>query len=195
MWSKQDFVKWFLDLSDVDRDTYANSFLDVEASKGGSHPEGYPLVVLAKTYNSTTQGKVGLSVQGFRVDDGASGVASGPTSLVLTGLRASVEYRSNIAIFFADPSKQFTDVMDTGVTVQVFDATGAQIASQGVGLGQGRPFAQLSIDSLVKDKPGDLSSMSVVIDSISGSELIAAYATVIDNRTGDATLDKASPLQ
>lgn len=188
----RDFVKEFLNLADSDRETYANSFLDIETTVDANHPNGHPLAVLAKTYNVTQNGKVGLSVQGFRTQDGASGTAGANKALVLTGLRSTSDYRSNVAIFYADPSKRLPG--EVGATVRVFDALGQEIASQGLGLRSARPFAQLSIDSLVKDKSGDLSSLSVVIDSISGTDAIAAYSTVIDNKTGDATLDKAESM-
>jgi hypothetical protein len=42
--------------------------------------------------------------------------------------------------------------------------------------------------------PGDLSRLSIVVDNIDDGVTIAGYATIIDNKSGDATFVKAQPV-
>jgi len=54
-------------------------------------------------------------------------------------------------------------------------------------------FTQVNDDVLFAGVTGDLSSMTVLVEGVSGSAPIAAYATVIDNVSGDAILIPGQP--
>jgi hypothetical protein len=53
---------------------------------------------------------------------------------------------------------------------------------------------QVSAGTLFNGVPGDLSRVSIVVDNLDDGATIGAYATIIDNTSGDATFVKATPV-
>ena len=54
-------------------------------------------------------------------------------------------------------------------------------------------FSQVNNETLFDGLPSDLSRLSIVVDNIDDGVTIAGYATIIDNKSGDATFVKAQP--
>ncbi len=186
--SWDDFVNVWLTykgfISVADTTSYANSYLDISPSVGDTNSD--PLVVLGETYNATPAGHVGLQIPGYTPLDGVSSTGA-YKRLALTGLASTASYRTNVALFViaGTPGKwanvhvlsaQGTDLRDIPVFV---DSTG---------------FTQVGNATLFGGLSGDLSRLSIVIDNIDAGATIGAYATVIDNTSGDSTFVKATPV-
>jgi hypothetical protein len=165
-----------------DATSYQNTFLDVSPGDADSDP----LVVLGETYNSTPAGHVGLQIPGYTPIDGASSTGA-YRRLALTGLDSTASYRSNLSLFAlaGTPGKwanihvlsaDRTDLRDIPVFV---DSNG---------------FTQVGDGTLFGGLSGDLSRLSIVIDNIDAGVTIGAYATIIDNTSGDSTFVKATPV-
>lgn len=184
-----DFVKARLPVSDGDDTSYTDSFVDVAQDDGG--PE--PLLLMGRTYNLQTSGSTGLQVKAFGPADTAS--AAGPKRrLYLTGLRSSTDgttgFRSNVALFLGTPGAQGTAQVD----VKVLDGSGDVKGTTRVTLSAGQPFVQLGDRSLFGGASWDLSTITVVLEVVSGTEPVAAYATSLDNVSNDAVFLPAAPL-
>jgi hypothetical protein len=182
--SWDDFVKVWLtakgDITVDDAKSYQDSFLDV--SPGDAN--GDPLLVLGETYNSQPTGPVGLQLSGFTDLDGSSKTGAGKR-LLLTGLASNTDFRTNVAFFLTSGTSGYFNVRvlsDTGVTLKTF----------GWNLSDSSPFKQFS-DSDLFGGVNKSDRMSIIVDSFDGSSPVAAYATIIDNTSGDATFVKAQP--
>jgi hypothetical protein len=135
---------------------------------------GGDLLVGSRTYNDQAEGTYGQFIAGFPEDEA---LLSGDQGL-LTGLSHGADYRTNIGLASACGAP-----ISVGVTLHAAD--GAPIGQTTVDL------APYSYDQ-VTDIFGDLSSEDVehgfaVVESSSPGAWYFAYASVIDNRTGDAT--------
>lgn len=166
-----------------DATSYQNSFLDISPSVGDADSD--PLVVLGETYNATPSGHVGLQIPGYTPLDGASS-GGAYTRLALTGLASTAGYRTNLALF--------TLAGTTGkwATVHVYSARGTDLKDLPV-MVDVTGFTQVSNATLFGGIPGDLSRLSIVIDNIDAGMTVGAYATIIDNVSGDSTFVKATP--
>jgi hypothetical protein len=183
----EDFVKaWLPAGTDLDTTEYSNSYVDITPADSNTEP----LLVLGQTYNDQPGGSVGFQVPGFTSSDAVNG--SGATKrLTMTGLSSGTSYRTNVAVFL--DKLGVTDV-SAGATIRVVDATGHVVRSIPFGLSDtSGSFTQVNDDVLFGGLAGDLSNMTIVIDGISGTAPIAAYATVIDNTSGDAILIPGQP--
>src|ERR1035437_1185775 len=182
--SWDDFVKIWLTVKGGipvdDSMSYQNSFLDV--SPGDSNSD--PLVVLGETYNDTPNGHVGLQVTGFTDLHGASKTGSSKR-LLLTGLASNTDFRTNVAFFLTSGTSGYFNV-------RVLSDTGATLKTFGWNLTDSSPFKQFG-DSELFGGVNKSDRMSIVVDSFDGSSPVAAYATIIDNTSGDATFVKAQP--
>jgi len=162
--------------------SYGNSYIDVAPASGD--PNQDPLLVLGETYNSQPTGPVGLQLSGFTDLDGGS-KTSANKRLLLAGLASSDDFRTNVAFFLTSGkggSFNFRVLSDTGVTLKTF----------GGNLTDSSPFIQFS-DSDLFGGVNKTEGMSIIVDSFDGSSPVAAYATIIDNTSGDATFVKAQP--
>ena len=167
---------------------YQDSFVDVAPAAGDQNQD--PLLVLGETYNSQPGGPVGLQVSGFTDLDGGSATGAG-RRLLLTGLVSNAGFRTNLAFFLTSASGFATNGASASFNVRVISDTGATLKSFGVSLSDSSPFNQINDPDLFKNV-AKTDWMSIIVDSFDGSP-VAAYATIIDNKSGDATFVKAQP--
>jgi len=181
--SWDDFVKLWLtvkgDIPVDDAKSYQDSFLDV--SPGDSNLD--PLLVLGETYNAQPTGPVGLQLSGFTDLDAGSKTGAGKR-LLLTGLASNADLRTNVAFFLTSGTRG-------SLNLRVLSDTGVTLKTIGWDLTDLSPFKQFS-DSELFGGVNKSDRMSIIADSFDGSP-VAAYATIIDNTSGDATFVKALP--
>jgi hypothetical protein len=184
--STDDFVSFWLNANFIpvsDAVSYQNSFLDISPAVGDTNSD--PLVVLGETYNATPGGHVGLQIPGFTPLDGASSTGA-YKRLTVTGLASTTAYRTNLALFVVAGS------VGKWVNVHVYSPQGTKLRDIPVFL-DATGFAQVGNSALFGGLSGDLSRLSVVVDNIDPGVTVAGYATVIDNTSGDATFERATP--
>ncbi len=184
--SWDDFVSVWLSVKGpipVDDETsYQNSFLDISPAPGDANSD--PLVVLGETYNDTPNGHVGLQIPGYTPQDGASRTGAN-RRLALTGLASTTVYRTNLALFvIAGTTGKWVDV-------HVYSLEGTKVRDIPVYVDG---FSQVNNGTLFGGLPGDLSQLSIVVDNIDDGVTVGGYATIIDNKSGDATFVKAQPV-
>ncbi|MBK6406019.1 MAG: hypothetical protein IPF66_13785 [Holophagales bacterium] len=182
-------MKFWLGLAEGDQDGYASSYLDFAPASDDPAPTD-PIVVTGKTYTPSGTGSVGLQVDAFVFEDGMSEQGS-RRRLVLSGLESKKDrYRTNVALFLTPGSTGSAQV-----DVRVLDAFGRESKKIAfVGLDSTNPFVQLSSADLFAGLSTDDSSRAtVVIDSPRGTGHVGAYATVIDNKSEDATFVAGQP--
>ncbi|HVO52564.1 MAG TPA: PKD domain-containing protein, partial [Thermoanaerobaculia bacterium] len=165
-----------------DATSYQNTFLDVSPGDANSDP----LVVLGETYNATPAGHVGLQIPGYTPVDGASSTGA-YKRLALTGLASTAAYRTNVSLF------SLAGATGKWASIHVLSAQGTDLRDIPV-LVDTNGFTQLSAGTLFGGLPGDLSRLSIVIDNVDAGATFGAYATIIDNTSGDATFVKATPV-
>lgn len=183
-----DFVKLWLGLAEDDPGGYASSYVDVAPASDDPVPNE-PLVVSGKTYTPSGKGSVGLQVDPFVLEDGVNEQSS-RRKLVLSGLESrNAKYRTNVALFLAPGSTGNVEV-----DVRVLDSFGRESKKIWVGLDPAKPFVQLDDSQLFSGFSTDETSRAtVVIDTPRGSGYLAAYATVIDDKSEDATFVAGQP--
>jgi PKD domain len=183
--SWDDFVSVWLSVKGpipVDDETsYQNSFLDISPTPGDANSD--PLVVLGETYNDTPNGHVGFQIQGYTPQDGASRTGANKR-LALTGLASTTAYRTNLALFVV------AGTTGKWVNIHVYSLEGMKLRDVPVYVDG---FSQVNNGTLFDGLPGDLSRLSIVIDNIDDGVTMGGYATIIDNKSGDATFVKAQP--
>ncbi|MHB8799321.1 MAG: PKD domain-containing protein [Thermoanaerobaculia bacterium] len=183
-----DFVKTWLGLEESDLAGYAESFVDIAPAADDVAPTEN-LVVVGKTYMATAKGTIGLQLDGFAYEDGISAQGS-RQRVVLSGLEANKDYRTNLALFLTPGSTGSAQV-----DVRVLDSFGRESKKvSSIGLNADSPFVQLGSDSLFAGlTTGEMSRATIVIDNPRGTAVVGAYATVIDNRSEDATFVAGQP--
>jgi PKD repeat protein len=183
----EDFVsKWLPSSSDFNGTDYANSYVDISPAPGD--PNTDPLVVLGQTYNANP--RAGFQVPGYTPDDGSSQTGANHR-LVMTGLSSSASYRTNVAVFL---DKQDALNIFGNAYVRVYGADGTLLKTTSIGLSDSASsFTQINDSDLFGGLTGDLSNVSIVVDTIVGNSPLAAYATMVDNTSGDAVLVQAQP--
>ena len=163
-----------------DSTAYQSSYVDVFPAAGDPNQE--PLLVLGQTYNAQPTGPVGLQVPGFTEADAASKTGAN-RRLLLGGLVSNASYRTNVALFLQSGTSG-------RCTVRVLSASGVELGHQDIAFGGTTTFVQLDDSALFGSITGNKDRLAVVIDSFDGSP-ISAYATIVDNTSGDATFLKA----
>jgi len=184
-----DFVKFWLGLAEDDPDGYASSYIDFSPAADDPAPTE-PIVVTGKTYTPSGAGSIGLQVDAFVLEDGMSEQGS-RRKLVLSGLESATnQFRTNVALFITPGSTGAIQV-----DVHVLDSFGRESKKFAfVGLDASNPFVQLDNSALFAGLSTDDSSRAtVVIDSPRGSAYLGVYATVIDEKSGDATFVAGQP--
>jgi hypothetical protein len=139
-----------------------------------------PVVIGSRTYNRLTAGPgtYGQYVPAYQ------GSPAPVSELFLTGLREDAGYRTNVGFVSASPEAV------GGIVVHVLNENGIEVGSYELGL---YAYGMTQVDSIVSKlspSPGDLSVFSVKIDFIDWkgdpvAQPVMAYASVIDNRSGD----------
>jgi PKD repeat protein len=185
-----DFFKSILGLEGEDTGTYQDSFVDVSPDLDDPAPTE-PLGLIGKTYTSSEKGSTGLQVDPYTFDDGMGAQASA-RRILLSGLEANTGFRSNVALFLAHGAGP-TDTAE--VDVKVYDSRGIQVGpTHWVRLTRQAPLKQINSDVLFKDHETlEEGRASIVIDNPRGTARVGAYATVIDNLSGDATFVAGQP--
>lgn len=165
--------------------TYANTLLDlfgvntgagavaIDATSAGSSAQ---LRVSSRTYTDGSRGTYGQAVPD---------VASLDRTLYLTGLQSNDQFRTNIGLV----NRGTTDMQ---AAITLYDASGAVLGTDNISLAA-REFQQLPLATYFPEVGGgsfDVMSMKV---SASSSDVISAYASVIDNDTQDPVYVQASP--
>jgi hypothetical protein len=183
-----DFVRSWLGLAQDDADGYASSFVDIGPAGDDPDPTA-PLVVNGKTYTLSERGSVGLQVDAFVPEDGIGTVGS-LRRLVLSGLQANAGYRSNVALFLTPGSTGGAQV-----DMRVLDAFGREVRRISfIGLDASMPVVQLDSATLFSGlETSDLARATAVVENPTGSARVGAYATIIDNKSGDATFVAGQP--
>ena len=173
---------------ELDAAGYADSFVDIAPAADDAAPTEN-LVVVGKTYMTTAKGSIGLQLDGFAYEDGLSAQGS-RQRVVLSGLEANRDYRTNLALFLTPGSTGSAQV-----DVRVLDSFGRESKKiSSVGLNGDAPFVQIGNDSLFAGlTTGEMSRATIVIDNPRGTAVVGAYATVIDNRSEDATFVAGQP--
>ncbi|HVR42540.1 MAG TPA: hypothetical protein VMS56_03760 [Thermoanaerobaculia bacterium] len=164
--------------------------LDAAGKTAAQTPVTRTLVSLAssRTYNQTTTGTLGQFIPAIPF---AAFVGQTPPEaeqrsvLSLQQLAQSTDYRTNVGVVEA-AGKSAT------VTMRFFDAAGVELFTLPVTLqpGEHRQFDQI----LAKNGVANVASARAELEVTGGDGKIAAYASVIDNRTGDPLLVQAVDL-
>jgi PKD repeat protein/streptogramin lyase len=139
------------------------------------------VVVDSRTYNRlaadhacTPGGTFGQYLAGAAAD---AGLAAGESAR-LGLLRESAAFRTNIGVVNAGAEAAV-------VRIELFDATGAELAEFELGLEPGR-WRQENRPFATRAGREDLDAASARVTVVSGAGVVA-YASVVDNRTNDAT--------
>ncbi len=181
-----DFVKEWLKLPPSDTASYVDAFVDVTPAAGD--PAGEAVLVLGKTYNSQPTGSTGLQVPGYTAADAAS--AAGPARrLLMTGLQSTAAYRTNLAFFLAYPGATGS----VSAMLRLYDGSGALVRSLPITLDDFTSFVQKGDSELFGGLSGDRTRITAVLEDPTGSAPVAAYATVLDQVSGDAVLVVGKP--
>jgi hypothetical protein len=184
-----DFVRSFFELAPADTSEYSESYVDVAPAYDDIAPTE-PFVVSGKTYTASGRGSMGLQVDPWISEDGIGTQASGKR-ILLTGLEANASFRTNVALFLT-PGATSSD--SAQVDVHVYDSRGRESKNIWVQLAADKPVQQLSSSELFGGlTTTDTERASVVISNPRGTARVGAYATVIDNRSGDATFVAGQP--
>ena len=136
---------------------------------GGTVP-----VIMSRTYNDTQNGTYGQYVPAVPVLPGDGG------ALYLTGMADNDQYRSNLGV--ANLSGR--DI--GGLTATVLDSAGNEVGSYGIGVPAYSTIQVVNIAEAAGVTGHNLDLFSVRLDT-NGTD-VTAYASVIDNRTGDPVL-------
>ena len=132
------------------------------------------IMVTSRTANHSDAGTFGQVLDSVRFGDG---IATGG-STVLLALRESSDYRTNLGVLN-------TGTVTAAITVELFDRLGAPVGSFALAVS---PASSAQVDRPFLDRFGrsDILAGSARITVARGGG-ISVYASVVDNRTGDAT--------
>ena len=145
-----------------------------------SGDQSHPVVIGSRTYNTLADG---LGTYGQYVP-AIQEPAEPVSELFLTGLRAGQGYRTNVGIVSASPQAV------GGIVIHVLNENGVQVGSYELGL---YAYGMTQIDDIVSKlspPPGSLPVFSIRIDFLDWrgdhvAQPVTAYASVIDNTSGD----------
>jgi len=185
-----DFVKVWLGLPDDDEHDYVSSYVDITPAADDAAPTE-PLIVTGKTYTVSGSGTSGLQVDPYVFEDGI-GVQAASKRILLSGLEANAEFRTNVALFLT-PGAAVGDSAE--VDVNVYDFLGRPLRSIWVRLTADKPVTQIGSDDLFAGlTTTDAERASIVINNPRGGARVGAYATVIDRKSLDATFVAGQPV-
>lgn len=139
------------------------------------------LVVSARTYNSSASGTFGQFEPGA---DASATVSAGGGVLHLLGVEKSTAYRTNLGLVE-------TAGIATRAVVAVYDETGTGVGSASVDLPAGG-MTQVSDIFAVAGVPATVTRARIEVSAGSGGS-VGAYASVVDNQSGDAVFVPARP--
>lgn len=183
----EDFVAGWLSLAASDVDSYTHGSVEIRPAADDPVPTA-PLQARGLVLNRSASGTMGAGIPAFTSLETLS--PAGPaTRLVLPGLRTDSRYRSNITLFLNDmpPGRSAT------VVVKILDSSGKVLASLPVGLDAGSDPVQISLGELLEDFVGDTTSLTAVLGERLGDGSVSAFATTVDQLSGDSILIPAAP--
>lgn len=142
--------------------------------------QSHPVVIGSRTYNSFTTGPGTYGQYVPAMQESATPVSE----LFLTGLRGDADYRTNVGLVSAS-----SDAVG-GIVVHVLNENGVEVGTYSLGL---YAYGMTQIDDIIgklDPSPGSLPVFSIKIDFVDWkgdpvSQPVTAYATVIDNTSGD----------
>lgn len=138
-----------------------------------SSDSGCKVLSVSRTFNNTPYGSLGLFVPALPVKRNAADF------LDLTGLIHDSDYRTNLRLVSYENE-------DVWVPITLFDHNGNQIGDSRSALVRGNSTKQLNAIAPWLGVDGDISPFSVRAD-VTGVD-VQAFATVVDNLTGDSVL-------
>lgn len=185
-----DFFRTLLELPAGDTSEYSDSFVDVAPAADDAFKEE-PLVMNGKTYMVSGEGSMGLQVDPYVFEDGIGPQAT-TRRILLSGLESNDRFRSNVALFLT-PGAGTSDAAE--VDVQVYDSRGREVGKPiWVRLDVDTPVRQLDDGTLFATlNTTDSEPATIVVKNPRGTARVGAYATVIDNLSGDATFVAGQP--
>jgi len=135
--------------------------------------DGTTPVIMSRTYNDTPDGTYGQYVPAVPV------LPTSGDSLYLTGLVHNASYRTNVGV------ANFGETAAVDISVRLFEESGDQLGSY---LAAVPPRSSVLVTSIAQKagvtEPLDIFSAQVYI----GENDVTAYASVVDNLTGDPVL-------
>jgi hypothetical protein len=138
-----------------------------------SSDSGCKVLSVSRTFNSTPYGSLGLFVPALPVKRNTADF------LDLTGLIHDSEYRTNLRLVSYEDD-------DLWVPIALFDHNGNQVGQSRSALVRGHSTKQLNAIAPWLGVDGDIAPFSVRAD-VTGVD-VQAFATVVDNQTGDSVL-------
>lgn len=147
---------------------------------------GSPLQVSSRTYNSTSVDDGGTFGQFIGAVQARDAISRGDPALHAIFLADTNAYRSNLGLVEVGGAS-------ASAVVTLFDgATGEPLASPQ--LFEMAPFSHLQVNRILHTVGGaGLASARASVLVVGGSGRVAAYSSIVDNRTGDAAFEAASP--
>ena len=129
------------------------------------------LVVTSRTYNQSTSGTYGQGIPGFPLASALTAEASGE----IAGLVETDAYRTNLGFLNASPST-------VSVRADFRDDAGALLGTKSWTLA---PYSQTQSNQVLKGVSTSPVPGARATISLQGGGAVFAYASVVDNRTGD----------
>ena len=131
------------------------------------------LLITSRTYNQGAEGTYGQYLPALTAADGFSAVG------YLLQLESSADFRCNLGLVNLANTAQ-------DVRITLYDATGAAVGRQHTETVQ--PGAWVQINEVFDDlDAGSVASGFAELELVAGDGPVWAYASVVDNATGDAT--------
>ncbi|HJQ39756.1 MAG TPA: PKD domain-containing protein [Thermoanaerobaculia bacterium] len=166
---------------------YANTLLDlfgiangagavaVEATSAGSAAQ---LRITSRTFTNGSLGTYGQSVPDVKSGDLT-------TTLYLTGIQSNASYRTNIGLVNRGNN-------DVGATLTLFDANGGTVSTANVTI-PANNFQQSSLSSYFPETAGRSYNALSMRVTMSASDAVTAYASILDNLSQDPVYVQAMP--
>ncbi|HEV8267812.1 MAG TPA: PKD domain-containing protein, partial [Thermoanaerobaculia bacterium] len=179
-----DFVKTWLGLTDGDDTNVVNGFVDVARAADDAVDE--PLLLFGRTYNDQPGGEVGLGIPAFTTQSAAS-PAGTYRRLIVPGLKSNGAYRSNLALFLL-PAGGTAAAASATANVDLFDRSGRLLSTKRLSLDSISSSVQWNDAELFEEArgTGEVDDVTAIVEVVSGAP-VAAFATVIDQVSGDAS--------
>lgn len=135
-------------------------------------------VVTSRTYNTSSSGTLGEALPAVPV----TSFAKRKHVMSLQQLAQNTDYRTNVGV--VEGAGQ-----PVSMAVRVFDSSGAVVAQRDLDLA---PYEHLQLNSLLGQYGVDSDDMRVELEITSGNGTATSYASVVDNRTNDASIIPAA---
>jgi hypothetical protein len=151
------------------------------------HPASADTIVSSRTYNVTANGTLGQYVAAIPIANfiGHAAPDAPVQALSLQQIAQSAAYRTNFGIIEAAGQP-------AGIVMSVFDTAGKRLKEIPV---QIQPFQHLRLNQmLAANGISDLPDGRVEVRVVSGDGRVTAYASVVDNGTGDPILVSGAPV-